>query len=386
MANTLTNILHKILARSLPILREQCIAVRTVNFNYSSEAAKKGTVINIPKPKTVAVQDVTPSNTPPAATGISHDLIQMTLDNWRENEPFALNDDELCMIDKNEHFLPDVIQEAVRGIANDMNQKTWANYKGVYGFVGTAGTTPFGAGRLDQDIIDARKILNAQLCPKESRNSVLDFTAGASALGVDSIKDADKRGDAATKRTGEIGYAFGFTWNEDDHILTHTRNGLGAGALTVNGVNPVDAEVISIAKGAGDSWYAFEGDLLTFAGDTQQYVITADLWVGQAANTDVPISPPLKVATVGGEAVTSIDTHVVNLAFHPNGIAVAMRPILDAQGELSAKADFAMMRDPATGLMLRIEVIRAWRQWIWAIDVLYGTKLIDPRLVCRILG
>ncbi len=45
MANTLTNIVDKILARGLTTLREQAVMPRLVNIDYSNEAAQKGSTM-----------------------------------------------------------------------------------------------------------------------------------------------------------------------------------------------------------------------------------------------------------------------------------------------------------------------------------------------------
>ena len=68
MPNTLTAIVPKILAMALLNLREFCMMPRLVNGDYSSDAAKFGSTIDVPVPQAQAVSDVTPSNTPPAAS------------------------------------------------------------------------------------------------------------------------------------------------------------------------------------------------------------------------------------------------------------------------------------------------------------------------------
>ena len=66
MANTVTNIMPKILARGLLALREQAIMPRVVNGDYAAQAAQKGDTIDVPIPSALSVSSVTPSNTPPA--------------------------------------------------------------------------------------------------------------------------------------------------------------------------------------------------------------------------------------------------------------------------------------------------------------------------------
>ena len=62
MANTITNILPKILARGLLALREQAVMPRLVNLDYSNESAQKGDTIDVPIPSSLTVSDTVPSN------------------------------------------------------------------------------------------------------------------------------------------------------------------------------------------------------------------------------------------------------------------------------------------------------------------------------------
>jgi len=100
-SNSLTNIMPKILARGLMTLREQAVMPRLVNGSYGSDAAKKGTTIDVPIPTATTAGDVTPSNTPPAVTGNTPSIVQVSLDQWKQAD-FHLTDKE--MVDKRPKF------------------------------------------------------------------------------------------------------------------------------------------------------------------------------------------------------------------------------------------------------------------------------------------
>jgi hypothetical protein len=383
VANTLTAILPKILARAVLVLRELAVMPRLVNGDYSSEAAKKGATINVPIPTARAATDVVPGPTPPTPADTTPATVPIALDNWKKSN-FFLTDKDLHEIDRNESFLPLEMGEAVRALANEVNSSIHAKYKRIYGFTGTAGSTPFASTVVDAT--NARKVLNQQLAPRANRRGVLDFAADANALALAPFSDAEKVMSAAVKIEGEIGRKFGIDWVADDQVVTHTRGALGAGALTINGVNTAGATTISVAKGAGANWDAVEGDLITIAGDSQQYVITADTTVVQGTNTNVPISPALQVTTAGAEAITSIDTHVVNLVFHRDAFAFANRPLVATTLDVQLGNQIIAMTDPQTGVTLRLEVSRQYKQTVWELDILWGAELIRPALAARILG
>ena len=389
--NTLTAILTQILAKGMMTLRQPCLMTRLVNTDYSLEAKKKGQTIDIPLSTAMSAEDVSPAATPSAPTALTPKVAQITLDNWMHAD-FGLNDMEVGRIRADQDFIPLQMQEAFKSLANAINTSVFDTYKGVYGYVGTAGDTPFGTGVEVASATSLRRVLHEQSCPKDNRRAVLDYAAEAAALNLAPFSDAEKRGSSATKTTGELGNIFGFDWNSDDGVPTHTRGAIGSGDLTVNGVNVKGATSVSIAKGAGASWEAVEGDIISFAGDTQTYVITADTTVVHTDNTSVPIAPALKIATEGSEEVTTRDSHVVNLGFHRDAFGLAMRSpdagIKDllGQGKAGNVMESVILQDPVTKLIMRLELIRGYKMTMWDVDCLWGTALVDSARAARLAG
>lgn len=397
--NSISNILPKILARGLMTLRQQVIMPRLVNSDYSTDAAKKGDVINVPIPQSRVATDVTPAETPPAPAPTTPGNVQIALNNWKHSD-FHLSDKDLKQIDENEHFVPGEMEEAVKALANAVNQQVMGLYVGVYGAVGTAGVTPFATDVTAAT--NARKVLNQQLCPKDLRRGVVNFDAEANMLALAAFRDISQSNDPNVLNDGTIGSKFGIDWYSDDHVVTHTTNILGTGAMTVNGVQAANVGstddgrtgTLSIAKAAGVNWIAKAGDLILFTvgGIVQSHVITANTTITQATNTTVPIAPALRVATAGGEVVTSnstattvaAGTSVVNLVFRRDAIAFATRPLADIK--FKGGSDIMSLQDPKSGLVLRLEVMRQYKQTVWDFDILWGSALVQPANIVRILG
>lgn len=370
MANSLAAIMPKILARGMLTLRQQCYMPGLVNSDYSTEFKAKGDTIDIPIPVAQVAADVTPSNVSPAPASTTPTKVQLSLDYWKMTD-FMLTDKELGAIDKNAHFLPGQVNEAFKALANAVNVSIWSKYTGVYGYVGTAGTTPFASTAAAA--ISARKTLHQQLAPRENRVGVLDFDAEANALALAAFADAEKTGENGVKIRGEIGTKYGIRWLADDHTPTHTA-GTGSGyLLNDSGGCAIGETVITVDTGSGT---ILVGDIVTFAGHTQTYAVTVAL-----SGSTFTISPPLVAAVADNAAITLKASHVVNMAFHRDALAFATRVLESDAQELSFT-----MQDPLTKLVCRLERVRQHKQTSYQIDMLWGTGLVNGALACRIAG
>lgn len=381
MPNVLTTILPKILARSLLVLREQASMPRLVNSDWGMEAAKKGKTIDVPiSGGAQPVTDVVPSNTPPVPPSITPNQVQITLENWKETS-FHLTDKEMGEIDKSAHFMPLAMQESVRAMANTINADLLNQYKGIYGYTGTAGVTPFATDVLAAT--DARKKLHQQKAFPDNRRMVLDFDAEANALALSQFSDADKVGTPTVRIEGQLGRKYGFDTITNSMVPTHIAGtavaitvGTGGALLDATAVNLLDA-------GAGT---LVDGDIIDFAGDTQTYSVVGNYTLQAAVDTLVSISPNLQIALAGGEVVTKRADHVVNLAFHRDAFAYAARPLEQSSADMQLGSLISSMTDDETGVSLRLEVSRQHRQVVWAMDMLWGSKLVRPELATRIAG
>ncbi len=385
MNNTITSIIPKILARGMMALRSTVLMTRLVNLDYSTEAKAKGETIDVPISSAMTTSSVTAGPTPPDPDDTTVSTVQIPLDNW-EHASFGLKDDELAKIDADANFIPLQMMEAFEAMATSVNQSIFSEYKGVYGYVGTAGTVPFGSGVLVESATGLRKVLNQQRCPKGNRAAVLDWDAEAAALGLSAFSDAEKVGASDVKIEGEIGRKFGINWNADDDTPTHTAGTITTG-LTVTAEAAAGLKSVGCTVAASTGACALlEGDIVTFAGDTQTYVLTANVTGVAGAAVVLPIEPALKVTLEAAAAVAVKASHVVNLGFHRDAFALAMRaPDASLKGAYANPNSFTM-GDPVSGLVFRLELIRQYKQWMWDIDCLWGAKLVKRELAGRLAG
>ncbi len=383
MANTLTTIIDKILARGLSTLREQAVMPRLVNVDFNNEASQKGTTVDVPLPVSQSVSDVTPSNTPIAAASKTPGLVQIPMAQWKKTN-FHLTDKEMVEVDRNRHFLPMQSGEAVKALANNIDVAIHTELGNrVYGYIGKAAVTTFSTVKT---VTDARKTLNNQLAPMTERSFVIDPDSEGAALQLSAFSDLEKTGDRAVKIEGELGRKFGMDFFMSQNVQTHTSGSATAGdGLQVATEVAVGVSTILLKTSAGTSIFNL-GDIFTFAGDSQTYV-NKTLVTVTTASTTLSFDPALTTIASAGTIVTVKATHVMNLAFNRNACAYVTRPLQSSVGgDVLGGSVVRSLSDNMTGLVLRLEVSRQHKRTVWEFDVLYGTKTLRPEFGMRIAG
>lgn len=382
----LEDLYGKVLALSVQTIRAQTALpalVNNITVGDRSQSASRGGITEVIVPPEFATRDIVPAAVPPASAAAPNPTtVQVPLDFWKEVN-FPLTEKHITLLENADAAAPMFLQNAVGPIVEEITSSIVGTYRGIYGYVGTAGTTPFGASPAEAQ--QAKTALTRQKSPRFMRKLVLNSGAYGNATGLQNFRLVDQSGTTETLREGEVGRAYGFDWHEDVGLdgISHISTPLTAGACTVNGAHPIGATTISIAKATTASPLA-AGDIISFAGDTQTYVVTTGVTL-IVGNTNVQIQPPLKVAKTTGQAVTLRASHSINLAFHPMAFAFDSRPAarISLPGVTS---NFMTWVDEMTGVALRLEIKEEYHQVGFYLSCLWGAKLVDPRLAVRIAG
>jgi len=381
MSNSLANLTPQILADILSVLRENSIMPRLVNNQYGTDAASVGSTIDINDLADMSAFDVTPGATP--NTNIMSDItsVKKTLAlNKFKAVTFTLTDKEIKEIQNGTR--PRAIEKAVKALANQVDVDLLNLYKSVYQATGTAGTTPFSTSTAAAQ--NASRILTTALADKDSRRLVLDEFAYANAIGLEVLQKVAYAGSNEALREGMITRAVGFDWFEDQNVPTHTLGAPATAAIDANASAGATSLALDNGSGADLASLPVVGDVFTIAGQTQQYVVTSVTADTPSANeTTVGISPALAASVSDGAVVTFVGSHVVNLAFHQEAFAFAARPMLDLETPGSL---IQTLNDPISGLSMRYEIQRQWKQTVFSLDILYGCTAVRPELAVRIAG
>jgi hypothetical protein len=163
---------------------------------------------------------------------------------------------------------------------------------------------------------------------------------------------------------------------ESAGIASHTK-GTGASYIT-DGTYAVGATAITVDGGTGT---ILAGDVITFAGDTNKYVVT-----GALAGGVVTIGATgLREALDDGVALTVGDSHTANVAFHKAAVEIGMRPMAQPAGG-DAAVDRLTVQDPISGLVFEVAAYKGYNKAMFDVSCLYGYKVWKPDFAAVLLG
>lgn len=293
------------------------------------------------------------------------------------------------------------IKPAMSALANTIEVDLYALYTDVFNQVGTPGTAPS-----DYDIYaDARRRLNEEAAPLDNRYCMVNPKGEAETMkGLKGLFNEKLINDVVIK--GSIGSLAGFDFAMAQNVQVHTTGHFTSGTTPlVDGAGQTGDTLLT--KGWGGSGTLKNGDVFTITGvyavnpktgqstgELRQFVVTAD-GVDTGAAYDIPIYPSITTsgayqtvdASPAGDApITFVGTedtqYPINLAFHKDAFALAVRPL-----EIPQSAAWGA-RESYNGLSVR--AIKAYDveedKEVLRFDVLYGVLCQYPELGCRIIG
>lgn len=351
----------------------------TVHRGYTHTPQTKGSVIEIRVPDTFTAQDA-----PSSAQDLEPTYTQITLNKWKEVK-FKLTDKELTLADN--RIIEDHIRPAAYALAENIDTELNKLYKDVPWFFDLS-STPAAS-----DITGVRKILQDNRVPLTDVSNMfleIDPAAEKGFLDLAAFSQQQGAGDTGiqTQVTGSLGRKYGFNTYVNQNVQTHTMGTTVDTALAVNNAAGYAVGDTVVALDAAGTGTVVKGDVLSFAGHSQKYVVSdTSLTISGNALAAVTIFPALKAAVADNEVVTLyMDTHVANLAYHRHAFALATAPLSEMGNQLGAR--IATVSDPRTNISLRSRLFYDGNNSAVyvALDVLYGTKTLDPNKAARLRG
>lgn len=386
MANVLSNLAADIYTAADTVGRELVGVIPSSTFNTSAtERVAIGDTVRSHFTRAATVGTFTAAMTIPEGTDQTVDNKTLVISDtasvkipWTGEDMKHVNNGSGF-----ETIYGDQIKQAMRAITNQIEAAAAANfYKNASRAYGTAGTTPFGSNF--NELANIRQILVDNGMPIDGRTSlVMNTLAGTNLRNLAQLQQVNTAGTADLLRNGTLLDLQGLILKESAGIASHTK-GTGASATTDATGYAKGSTVITLASAGTGTIVA--GDVITFAGDTNKYVVASGDADVSGGGTITLNAPGLKVAiAASATAITVGATYTGNIAFHQSAVEVAMRPIAMPNGG-DAAVDSMMVQDPFSGLVFEIAAYKGYGKSMFDVRCAYGFKAWKPEFIAGLLG
>jgi hypothetical protein len=379
MANVLTDLAADIYVAADVVARELTggLTAVTINSNGSQRAALND-VVRSHFTRAATVGDTSPSMTIPEGDDQTVGSKTLTINKSRSVK-IPWTGEDMKHVNNGSGFetiYGDQIRQAMRAIVNEMEVDVMnAAYLAASRAIGTAGTTPFASNF--NELAELRKILVDNGTPMDNQVSVImDTAAGTKLRNLAQLQKVNENGSDQLLRNGVLLDLQGLMLKESAGIATPTA-GTGSSYVT-NGTFAVGDTAISIDTGTGT---ILAGDVITFAGDTNKYVVATALTGGVVTIA----APGLRKALADGVAVTLAATATKNVAFHRRAVEIAMRPPAVPEGG-DAAVDETVIQDPFSGMVFELRAYKGYRKSMFEVASAWGVKAWKPEFIALLQG
>lgn len=380
-ANTLTNLIPSLYEALDVVSRELTGAIPCATLDAQVSQAAVGQVVTSFVTPSAQATNITPGVVPPNDGDQNIGNVQLTITKARR-VPFRWNGEEERGLNNNGGGARPIknaqLQQAIRTLVNEMEVDVVnAARVAASRAYGTAGTTPFASSLADP--AQVRKILDDNGAPPSDRCVVIDTTAGAAMRTLGQLTKANEAGTTMTMRDGELLNIHGMSFHESAAVQQVTP-GTGASYTTNTAGYAVGATDITLITGTGT---INAGDVITFAGDTNKYVVVT----GITGPGTISIGGPglRKAIGTSATAVTVVSAFTPNVAFSQSSLILATRaPALPEGGDMAI--DRTHIVDPRTGITFEVAMYAQYRQMQYEISAVWGVKGIKPAHCALLLG
>jgi P22 coat protein - gene protein 5 len=379
--STLTNLIPDAYAALDVVSRELTGFIGAVTRDSTADRVAAGqTLRSIVAPTNTAGADITPAMSIPADAAQTIGNKSLTIDKNRFF-PFSWTNQQQYAADMGPGYLTiqqAQIAQAIRAAVNEIESSIAIAAKNgaSRAFGTTAGTAPVLG-----DFASAKKILDDNGAPQSDRTVVFDTTAGVSLRSTANLFKVNESGDQTLLRQGLLGSLYGFDLRESGQVQTTTKGAM-TGAL-VNGALAIGATAIVFDTGTVNTTGVVAGDIITFANDTNKYVVATG---STSTSGTITINEPgLRIAAADNVAITVFGTSARNIAMSRNAIVLATRlPELPDGGDLAL--DRFTLTDPRTGLSMELAMYPGFRMATYHLSVCWGVSVFKPEHCAVIVG
>lgn len=384
MANGLTNLIPDLYVALDVVSRELTGIIPSVTMDAQVAQAAVGQTVHSHVAPAAEAADITPAVTPPDTGDQTIGSVDLTIQKSRA-VPIRWNGEQSLAVSNRGHGTMSIrqnqIAQAIRTLVNEVEIDLAALHTTFSRAYGTAGTTPFGTAGDYTDASRTMQILDDNGAPIFDRQLVLNTAAGANVRGKQASVDND--GDTLLQRQGVLHDISGAMVRQSGQIKTSVA-GTGASATTDNAGYDIGDTVITLALAGTGTIVA--GDVITFAGDTNKYVVASgDTDVSNGGTITLADTGLRKAIAASATAITVVAAAARNMAFARSALILATRlPAVPEEGDLAD--DREIIIDPRTGLAFELALYKQYRQNQYQIGLAWGVKNVKPAHTALLLG
>lgn len=381
--DTVTNILSDIYEAMDIVSREPVGLMQSVTLSSQADRASLNQNIDVPIEPAISGVTVSPSMTIPDPAALTPTTATVTMSNSK-SYPFQLTGDTEKAYNTGvgwSNGRAGRIAQAIRALVNDVETTLAGLHTSFSRAYGTAGTTPFASTLADSAQI--KKILDDNGAPAMERTLVIDTTAGANLRTLAQLTQVNTSGTDSTLRNGVLLPIHGIDVRESGQILTSTA-GTGSSATTDNAGYSIGDTVITLAVAGTGTIVA--GDVITFAGDTNKYVVASgDADVSNGGTITLAAPGLRKAIAASTTAITVVAAAARNMAFSRNAILLAARPVA-TPSDGDAAVDRMIVVDPVSGFPIEFAYYKGYHMNRWEASMAWGASVVKPEHTALLLG
>lgn len=397
-----------IAAEAVTILDNELVMAKQVFRGYENDFSKKvngynaGETITIRKPTDFTVRD----GATMAAQDVTEGSLTMTL-NKRKGVDFKFTSQDLTT--KISDLSERVIKPAMVQLANQIDTDLMALYKDIPNWVGTPGQTINSFA----DFAKGPERLDFGAVPQDDRSAVLSPGDHWGMLGSQTALYIQQAASGAY-RQGSLGMIGGIDTYMSQNVPTHTTGSDLAGTvgasvtsstisyadvknsnqqtITTSAVNLNPGDVFTIGTAGSSGVYDVNPVTKARLPHLKQFTVVsyssntlvfspAIIWDGAFQSASVVGVTDLNTLAITGVGTASTG-YPQNMIFRKNAFALVTVPLVAPPGAVD------VARKSYKGLNVRVIPVYdgVTDESAWRLDVLYGTKTIDPRQAVRLSG
>jgi hypothetical protein len=389
MSNTLTGLIAPVYEALNSVSREFVGFIPQVNVdngNFASAAVGQ-TVTSFVVPPAVAV-NIVPGVTAPndgdqVLTGINMTISKAQSVNIRWN-----GEEQLSVNNNGPTFGPiarQQFQQAFRTLVNQVEiDLALIAVQNASRATGSAATTPFGTLNVLTDFATSLQILDDNGAPAMPRALIVNSAAMVNLRGVQgTLFRVNESGNTDLLRRGTIGEVESFQVGYSAGLKNFVK-GTGTAYTSTTAGFAIGTTSIPLITGSGT---VLAGDVVTFAGDTNKYVVATGV---AAPGTIVLSQPGLRQALpASAQAMTIGNSYTPNVGFSQDALVLATRiPALPTKfdGTRGDMGVHQIVLDPFSGIAFDLGLYEQYHQIKFEIGLAWGVAAPNPAHIVTLLG